>query len=148
MTYRHWPVLVARSLYLNNHPVTNPSPNTMPPIVPIENLLPQLPTTIIVVIALMWASQRFLLPFLTKYKDQHVSDDIITQVRAELDNMRREMHDCEGRYNLLDQSYRDLQLKYTNIIGVLRGFQIYLRDKGMADFPLMDELVRHSSDDK
>ena len=119
----------------------------MPPTAPMEQMLTLLPKAILVVIALMWAAEKFVLPFFSKYKDQQDSDNIIIQVKAELDNIRKEMHDCESRYNLLDQSYRELQIKYTNIIGMLRGFQIYLRDKGMADFPLMSELVKHASDD-
>lgn len=119
----------------------------MPLTAPIEHLLPQLPTAVLIIIALMWAAEKFVLPFFSKYKDQQDSDNTIVQVKSELDNIRKEVHDWEERYTLLDQSYRELQIKYTNIIGMLRGFQIYLRDKGMADFPLMSELVKHASDD-
>lgn len=111
-----------------------------------EPFLESLPKWILVIIALMWAVDKFLLPLFAQYRDKQKSDMDIKTVKAELDQLRRELEEWESRYATLNVSYQQLQQKYNGIIGMLRGFQVYLRDKGMADFPLMDELVKHANE--
>lgn len=113
----------------------------------IEQILPTVPSWILSIIALMWAVDKFLLPIFVKYKDSDQKDVSLKAVKAELDSIKKEVQDCEARHEALDTAYHILRGKYDKIIGMLRGFQVYLRDKGMADFPMMDDLVKHTGED-
>lgn len=111
-----------------------------------EHLLQDLPRVILVIIAIMWAAEKFILPFFRQFGEQRSSEVNLAQIKSEIIMLKKELHEWERRYGELDESYRTLQIKYTNIMGMLRGFQIYLKDKGMADFPMMDDLIRHAEE--
>lgn len=113
----------------------------------IEQILPTVPSWILSIIALLWAFDKFLLPLFKTFQNKELSDINLQSVKEELDVIKQEVQDCEHRHETLEKAYHLLQGKYNNIIGMLQGFQVYLRDKGMADFPLMDDLVRHANEE-
>lgn len=110
-------------------------------------LIHNLPMWVLIIIAILWAGEKFIFPFFAKFKDTEVSHGRLEEFKSELEELRNELKAWEVKYIALDHSYRSLQAKYNSVIGMLKGFQVYLREKGASDFPLMDELVRHADHD-
>ena len=114
----------------------------------LDQIIPSLPIWILCIIAILWAADKFVLPFFKSYRSVEDRDIKLADIKKQIDYLRVELHNWENKYRLLDEAYRNLQMKYNGIIGMLRGFQVYIKEKGMADFPLMDELVKHTGGEK
>lgn len=110
------------------------------------SILTTLPTWILTVIALMWAMKQFGLPWWEKATTNQSNEMKLKEIQAQVQALEREVDEWKSKYEKLDMAYRTLEGKYNALFGMLRGFRVYLKEKGVADFPLFDELDRHTAD--
>jgi len=96
------------------------------------SILTTLPTWILTVIALMWAMKQFGLPWWEKATTNQSNEMKLKEIQAQVQALEREVDEWKSKYEKLDMAYRTLEGKYNALFGMLRGFRVYLKEKGVA----------------
>jgi hypothetical protein len=110
-------------------------------------ILRVLPNWILACIALLWAGKVYIYPFFSKYTDvgKAIMKNRADEIEREILQVKAEMEDWKRRFLQLDLEYKRLSVKYHALVGVVHGFQVYLKEKGVSDFPTMPDFVTESN---